>query len=282
MQQQKIVLMTGATSGIGLAAAIEFARQGAKIFAVGRNAERCASALRSIQEKVPFADVEFLLYDLSRQTDIEALCAEITQKTNVLDVIVHAAGLITDHYSETEDGLELQFAVNHMAPFLITKGLMSALKRSADARIVLITSLVQRFASLNFQDLQMSRHYSGLAQYARTKRCNVLFALEFNHRFRGSNVRAFVFDPGVVKTGIGLCGMSGVWRAACRFVIERGSQVDKTAEQICMLTDSSEARRGDRFFWKRAKPKNLILIACKRKAASRLWIASETLQRSSL
>ncbi|MEZ4628372.1 MAG: SDR family NAD(P)-dependent oxidoreductase [Eubacteriales bacterium] len=111
---------------MGLASAIEFAKQGAKIFAVGRNAERCETARCLILKQAPLADVQFLLYDLSRQADIKALCAEIMQKASSLDVIVHAAGLITDHYSETEDGLELQFAVNHMAPFLITQGLKRA------------------------------------------------------------------------------------------------------------------------------------------------------------
>ncbi len=277
MENQKTTLITGATSGIGLAAAAEFAKRGMKVFAVGRNAQRCESARQSILNQAPSADVEFILCDLSRQAEIRTLCKAITQKTTVLDAIVHGAGLITNRYAETADGLEMQFALNHMAPFLLTRGLMSSLSRSADARVVLITSVARRFARLNWNDLQMSRRYFGLAQYGRTKLCNVLYALEFNRRYRDTCVKAVAFDPGIVRTGIGSRSMSGVMKAACRFVIGRGSDVNKTARELYSLIDLQEISHSLAVHCEGVSTKAANPAARYMKAAERLWHASERL-----
>jgi NAD(P)-dependent dehydrogenase (short-subunit alcohol dehydrogenase family) len=277
MEHQRTALITGATSGIGLAAAIEFAKQGFKVFTVGRNAERCDQAYEFILEHAPLSNVEFLLFDLSHQAEIALLCAKILQKSNKLDVIVHAAGLITNQYNTTEDGLELQFAVNHMAPFLLTQGLMNALVRSEDARVILITSLAHLFAHLNFRDLQMSQHYSGLAQYGRTKLCNVLYATEFNRRYQDTNIRAFAVDPGIVKTDIGIQRMSGLLRAACRFVITRGTDVSKAAEQIYHLACSPKVLETCATYWQGCEPKRIHPSSNQKRTASALWEASECL-----
>jgi NAD(P)-dependent dehydrogenase (short-subunit alcohol dehydrogenase family) len=277
MVSQRTAIITGATSGIGLATAIEFAQQGFKVFAVGRNTQRCEKARQIILARVPSADVEFHLCDLSRQAEITAFCARILEKTSILDVIVHAAGLITSHYATTEDGLETQFAVNHMAPFSLTQGLMSALLRSADARVILITSLACRYAHLNLGDLQMSQRYSGLAQYGRTKLCNVLYATEINRRYQDTNIRAFAVDPGIVKTDIGIQQMSGILKTACRFVINRGSDVGKTAEQIHDLINSKQVLEAHATYYKGCSPKRLHPTSTHRRTACALWEASEKL-----
>jgi len=281
MEHQKTALITGATSGIGLAAAIEFAKKGFKVFAVGRNAQRYERAHQSILEHAPLSSVEFLLCDLSRKAEITALCGTILQKTRILDVIIHAAGLIANQYATTDDGIEVQFAVNHLAPFLLTQGLISALALSMDARVILITSLAHRFASLHFKNLQMSRHYSGLTQYGRTKLCNVLFATEFNRRYQGTKIRAFAVDPGIVKTDIGTQHMSGLIKAACRFVINRGSDVGKAAEQIYSLVCTQQVLEKQAAYWQGCDPKKSQSSLAHRRAAKALWEASEALMHNS-
>lgn len=277
MEHQKTALITGATSGIGLAAVIEFAKKDFKVFAIGRNAQRCERAHQSILEHAPLSNVEFLLCDLSRKAEITALCGTILQKTRILDVVIHAAGLITNQYATTNDGIEVQFAVNHLAPFLLTQGLISALALSMDARVILITSLAHRFSRLHFKDLQMSRHYSGLAQYGRTKLCNVLFATEFNRRYQDTNVRAFAVDPGIVKTDIGIQHMSGLLKAACRFVINRGSDVGKAAEQIYSLVCSQQVLEKQATYWQGCDPKKSHPSPAHGRAAKALWDTTEAL-----
>ncbi|MDP3448220.1 MAG: SDR family NAD(P)-dependent oxidoreductase [Eubacteriales bacterium] len=277
MEHQRTAFITGATSGIGLAAAIEFAKKDFKVFAVGRNAQRCERAHQSILEHAPLSNVEFLLCDLSRKAEMTSLCGTILQKTRILDVVIHAAGLITNQYATTDDGIEVQFAVNHLAPFLLTQGLISALALSTDARVILITSLARHYAHLNLKDLQMSQRYSGLTQYGRTKLCNVLYATEFNHRYQNTNIRAFAMDSGIVKTDIGIQQMSGILKTACRFVINRGSDVGKTAEQIHDLVNSKQVLKTYATYYNGCKPKRPHPSPTHRSTASALWEASEVL-----
>ncbi|MDD4189622.1 MAG: SDR family NAD(P)-dependent oxidoreductase [Eubacteriales bacterium] len=282
MQSNKTAIITGATSGIGLAAAQRLAGQGVRVIGVGRNAQRCEAALQCILNTVPDARVEYLMCDLSSQSQIGDLCRKVEQKYPVIDIFVHAAGVIMSRFKATDDGLETQFAVNHLAAFIISARLMKELDASADARVILLSSVAHRHTHLNFKDLQMRRWYFSLSQYKRTKLCNVLFAAEFNRRFKKTKIRAFTADPGLVKTNIGHSGMSGLEKMVCRIVINRGASPDLPAMNICHLALSPEVLKNDAFYWKNCSPLDPDPYAYNENAARFLWEASEKLSALTL
>ena len=213
----KVCLVTGATAGIGLVTALELARQGARVIGVGRSPERCAEAARQIREQTGTSAVEFLVADLSSQAEVRRLANQVKAATGRLDVLVNNAGLIRLEREVTVDGLEMTFALNHLAYFLLTNLLLDTLKASTPARIVSVASAAHQGCKMNFDDLQGETKYSPWRAYQQSKLANILFTRELARRLEGTGVTANALHPGYVRTQIFRAeGFSGLAASAGR------------------------------------------------------------------
>jgi NAD(P)-dependent dehydrogenase (short-subunit alcohol dehydrogenase family) len=196
----KIILVTGATDGIGKETAWQLAQLGATVIMHGRNADRCAAARDEICATTGNPRVDFVAADLSSQRQVRQMAAEIVARYDGLHVLINNAGLILRQRQLSEDGVEMSFAVNHLAPFLLTHLLLDLLKKNAPARIVNVSSTVHYDAPLKFDNLQGERKYNGVEAYKVAKLGNVLFTYELADRLTGSGVTVNCLHPGVVAT----------------------------------------------------------------------------------
>ena len=199
-------VITGANSGIGKAAAAEIARMGARVVMVCRSRERGRQALVEVIQASGSSTVDLLIADLSVQEQVRELGAKIAADYPQVDVLLNNAGLFRTKREVTEDGLEMTFAVNHVAYFLLTLSLVDTLKASSPSRVVNVASGAHRGAKLDFDDLQTERRYGGWKAYKRSKLANLLFTFELSRRLEGSGVTANALHPGVVATAFGRAG----------------------------------------------------------------------------
>ena len=196
------VLITGATNGIGLAAAEAIAARGADVAIVGRAESRIKAAQSLVRAKAAAgATVSTHLADLSSQAAVRKLAADILARYGKLDVLINNAGAMYTTRQVSADGIELTWAVNHLAPFLLTKLLLDRLKASAPSRIITTASDAHLGATIPFDDLNAERSYRGFGRYKETKLANILFTSELARRLEGSNVTAHSFHPGLVASG---------------------------------------------------------------------------------
>lgn len=200
--RDRTVLVTGASAGIGRATAGQLASMGARVLLASRSRERGEAARASIAERVPGASTELLLADLASQDGVRSLAAQVLTATDRLDVLINNAGVFTRGYQATPDGLETQFAVNHLAPFLLTNLLRERLAESAPARVITVSSEAHKRGRIDFDDLQGKERYSGLKAYAQSKLANLLFNRELARRLGGTGVTSNALHPGVVATGL--------------------------------------------------------------------------------
>jgi NAD(P)-dependent dehydrogenase (short-subunit alcohol dehydrogenase family) len=196
------VLVTGGTSGIGKATAQGLAAMGAQVGITGRNLERAESAARDIAE-VGGEPVQVFVADLSSQSEVRRLADDVLRTLPRLDVLVNNVGGYWNTRHLTADGLERTFAVNHLAPFLLTSLLLHRLTQSAPARIVNVASNAQALGRLDFDDLQGAASYSGARAYNQSKLANVMFTYALSRSLSGSNVTANAVHPGMVSTSFG-------------------------------------------------------------------------------
>lgn len=199
----KTVLITGATGGIGRVTAHRLAKLGARVLIVGRDEEKAIQTASEIRQQSGNPQVEYLLADLSEMDQVRRLAAEVGQRTDRLDVLINNAGAFFARRELTREGLECTFALNHLAYFLLTQLLLNLLHRSGPARIVNVSSAAHRGARLDMNDLQVSKGYNGLKAYSRSKLMNLYFTYELARRLKGSGVTANAVHPGFVATNIG-------------------------------------------------------------------------------
>jgi retinol dehydrogenase 14 len=195
----KVILVTGATDGIGRETARLLAAQGHRVVLHGRTAATAEGAARQLSRDLPTADLATAAADLSRPGEVRAMAEALRTAHPRLDVLLHNAGVYLTARQVTPEGLEVTFAVNHLAPFLLTHLLLDRV-RAARGRVVLVSSGVHGNAALDLDDLQGERGYDGYTAYARSKLCNVLFAAELAARLAGSGATANALHPGVVGT----------------------------------------------------------------------------------
>jgi retinol dehydrogenase 14 len=197
----RTVLVTGATSGIGRAAALGLAGLGARVAVVGRDHSRVAATVREIRSDG--GEAEPFVADLSAQTDVRRLAAEVLGRLDRLDVLVNNVGGFWNTRRTTVDGLEHTFAVNHLAAFLLTRLLLDRLRQRGGARVVTVASNAQSLGRIDFDDLQAEHGYSGARAYNQSKLANVMFTYELARRLAGTQVTANALHPGVVSTNLG-------------------------------------------------------------------------------
>ena len=198
----KVVLVTGATAGIGAVTARALAERGATVVVAGRSRERCEATVDQVRRATGNAGVEAIVADLSVQADVRRLAREFQDRFPRLDVLVNNAGAMFARRRESADGIEMTFALNHLGYFLLTALLLDTLKASAPARVVNVASEAHRMVpGLDFDDLEVRRRrYRGFRAYARSKLANVLFTYELARRLEGTGVTANALHPGFVAT----------------------------------------------------------------------------------
>ncbi len=201
--QGKVCLVTGASSGIGHELAKALARTGATVVTVSRGGGSGDEKTSQIRRETGNSEVIFMPADLSSTSEVRNLAARFKARFDRLDVLVNNAGIFMSKRQLTEDGYEKTFALNHLAPFLLTHLLMEPLVRSAPARIITTSSKAESFGKMNFDDL-MLENYGGWKAYGQSKLANLLFTYELSKRLLGTGVAANAFHPGGVATGFGL------------------------------------------------------------------------------
>jgi len=199
--QGKICMITGANSGIGKETAVGLATQGATVVMVCRDATKGEAALKEIKERTGNSAIDLLLADLSSQQAIRNLVTDFKNKYSKLHILINNAGVVLSKRTLTVDRIETQFAVNHLAPFLLTNLLLDVLKASAPARVVNLSSGIHKGATLD--DLQSEKKYSAFSAYGKSKLALTLFTYELARRLKGSGLTVNAVHPGVVKTNLG-------------------------------------------------------------------------------
>jgi NAD(P)-dependent dehydrogenase (short-subunit alcohol dehydrogenase family) len=227
-QSQQVAVVTGASSGIGLHTAIGLARFGMRVVMAGRDRDRTEAARRLVTQRSGSDRVDIALADFSRLGDVRRLADEILAGHDRLDVLINNAGLFSPQYRLSADGFELTFAVNHLAPFLLTNLLLDRLKASAPARIVTVASEAHRRNRLDIADMTRPADWTMMRAYGRSKLCNILFTRELASRLDPREVVAACLHPGMVATAIGQRGGLAElgWRLAKPFMLspEKGAE----------------------------------------------------------
>jgi NAD(P)-dependent dehydrogenase (short-subunit alcohol dehydrogenase family) len=273
---EKVCLITGATSGIGKATAMGLANMGASVVMVGRDRGRGQAALAEIKEGSANASVDLMLADLSSQQEIHRLADDFKEAYPRLDVLINNAGVIRSKRVTTADGIEMTFAVNHLASFLLTNLLLDLLKASAPSRIVNVASGEQRNGIIDFNDLQGEKGYKTAKAYSQSKLATVLFTYELARRLEGTGVAVNCLHPGVVGTNLG-SGVSGVFGFTVRALTPLMKSSEKGAETSIYLASSPEVEGlSGKYFVKKAEARSSD-VSHDQRLARRLWEVSAEL-----
>lgn len=273
----KICMITGSNAGIGEETARVLAGRGATVVVVGRSAERCAAAAEAIRRSTGHSAVEFLVADLSTSRGIRGLAEQFQTRHPRLDVLVNNAGAMFAARQENSDGIEMTFALNHLAYFLLTNLLLDSLRAAPRARIVNVASDAHRMVrGLNFDDLQNRNRYQGFRVYSQSKLANILFTYELARRLEGTNITANALHPGFVATsffeGNGLSGLL-MRVGATLFAIPK----EKGARTSIHLASSPEVEGVSGGYFERERPAKSSRATYDDAAARRLWQISEEL-----
>lgn len=277
----KRVVITGATNGIGLAAAIELARRGADLTLVARNQARAAEAVRQISAASKGRVPDVMVADLASQSSIRQLAGEMLARYARIQVLVNNAGAIYARRQLTADGVELTWAVNHLAPFLLTTLLLDRLKASRPARIMTTSSGAHEGARIPFEDLNAERSWgnAGFTRYGQTKLANILFTVELAHRLEGTGVTANTFHPGFVATGFNR-NNGALMRIGMAISRPFARSPQKGAESLVWLVDSQDASDLNGAYVFDRRPVAPSPAAQDVEAARRLWQVSEEQTRA--
>ncbi|HEX2202141.1 MAG TPA: SDR family oxidoreductase [Longimicrobium sp.] len=265
----RVCVVTGANGGIGKATAAALARRGATVAMVCRRPDAGTEA-RDEVARDSGGDVHLLLADLASQTRVRHLAAEIGARWGRVDVLVNNAGVYTRRRATTADGIETQWAVNHLAPFLLTHLLRDALAAGGGARVVTVSSEAHQGARLDWGDLQMERRYRPFRMYAWTKLANVLFTRELARRLAGTGVTANAMHPGVVATELLMNGFPPI-RLVRRF-LRTPEQGARTAVWLAAAPEAAGLTGG---YFRDERPARPSAAALDDDDARRLWRWSE-------
>lgn len=280
----KVVVITGATSGIGQVAAERLAGRGARIVQIARDSARGDVAVKRLRECAPGIDHSIHYADLSRLSEMKRVASEIARAEARIDVLMNNAGAMFGQLGLTEDGLERTFALNHMAYFVLTHGLGERLIASAPSRMVNTASDAHESATLDFDDLQSEKAYRntnflewlrfggpGFKVYARSKLCNVLFTRELARRLTGTGVTANCLHPGFVATRFG-DQSGGLISFSIKIAKRFALTPEQGAETLVYAAAAREVGGVSGEYFDKCRPKTPSAFARDNAAAKRLWM----------
>jgi NAD(P)-dependent dehydrogenase (short-subunit alcohol dehydrogenase family) len=273
--QGQVCVVTGATSGIGKAAAAALAQQGAEIIVVGRDPARAEATAAAIQAGgAPPPKVE--IADLARLDQVRALAGRLNQTLDRIDVLINNAGLVLNERRVTPDGYEHVFAVNHLAPFLLTNLLRPKLTASAPARVITVSSDAHTAARLDLDDPNLEHGWSSWRSYSNSKLANILFTRELARRLDGTGVTANCLHPGVVRTGFGRDARP-LMRVGITIARPFMLSPERGADTIVYLASSPDVAAKTGGYYVKREPREPSAAARDDGLARGLWETSERL-----
>ncbi len=275
----KVVLITGATSGIGRVTALALAQMGATVVVHGRSQEKAEYTVSLIKEETGSTTVDFLLADLASLDEIRQMAETFRQRYDRLDVLVNNAGAVFLKRQKSTDGFEMTFAVNHLAYFLLTNLLLDLLvqtgEQQGEARIVSVSSDAHYGTKIDFNELQSESLYSGWIAYGQSKLENILFTYELARRLQGTNVTANVLHPGFVATCFSMNNplMRPLMKLASLFAISP----EEGAQTSIYLASSDEVKGVSGKYFYKCKPRKSSSTSRDEETQRHLWEVSEEL-----
>lgn len=272
----RTVLITGGTGGIGRATAEGLGAMGAHVAITGRDAARAETAAREIRA-VSGTQVDVFVADLSSQSDVRRLAAESLERLPGIDVLVNNVGGYWNTRRLTSEGLEHTFAVNHLAPFLLTHLLLDRLKHGPASRVVTVASHAHTQGKIDFDDLQGERSYSGARAYNQSKLANVLFTYELARRLRGSGVVANALHPGVVSTRFGAEDPARVQRLLVPFIRPFMKRPEQGAATSIHVASAPALQYVTGRYFANTNARRSSRLSYEQKTAARLWEVSTEL-----
>jgi len=264
----KVCIITGANSGIGKATAIGLAKMNATLVMLCRDKERGESAQKEIIELTGNNNVDLILCDLSSQKEIRNFAIEFKKKYNNLHILINNAGVMLSKRALSVEGFEMNFAVNHLAPFLLTNLLLDMLKKSAPSRIVNVGSAAHRMGKIDFEDLQReNKKGRPMGLYGNSKLAMILVSYELSRKLEGSNVTVNVLHPGLINTNLGRDRSSTSKGFASKFF----KSPEIGAETSIFLATSPEVEGITGKYFTKKKEKDSSKKSYNEEYAKRLW-----------
>jgi len=268
--KNKVCLITGATSGIGKHAAFELAAKGAILVLPVRDVSKGESLLGELKAKVPGVQAEIMYCNLASLASVRAFAEEFKQKYQQLHVLINNAGMWQRVRKESEDGIELNLAVNHLAPFLLTNLLLETMINSSPARIINVSSDAHRRSTIDFSDIESSTKYSPLRAYSQSKLANILFTKKLSQMLKGTGVTANCMHPGVVRTAFFDPLPAPILWCIKPFMVS----ARQGAQTIIYLATSQEVENAGGEYFVKCKPRNPSKDALRKDFADWLWEVS--------
>lgn len=267
----KIVLVTGATDGIGKHAARELAERGATVIIHGKNAERAENTLNELRRKVREATFHTVVADFTSLHQVHAMAEEILQRFQRLDILINNAGVYMKQRVLTEDGYETMFQVNYLAHFLLTTSLLDLLKQSAPARIIHVSSIAHTSGRLEFDNLQGERYFDAYHAYALSKLALLLFSKELSLRLKNTQVTSNALHPGVINTKLLHTGFN-----------IQGASLSLGVQTLLYLATSSDVAKVNGKYFVRCKQTYPSSIVENRELRTKFWEYSESLLQNAM
>ena len=271
----KTVVVTGANSGVGLATAVELARQGATVVMACRSPERGEQALGQALERSGSTKLELMLCDLGSLDSIRAFASAFQARHPRLDVLINNAGVVSLKRQTTRDGFELQLGTNHLGHFLLTLLLLEPLRAAPQGRVVNLSSDAHRVGAIRWEDPHFTHGYSVWRTYAQSKLANLLFTRELANRLRGTSVTVNAVHPGAVATQLGVDRGTGFGKTVMRLLKPFFLTPEQGADtSVYLATSDAVTGVSGEYFYRRA-PARVSRRAEDREQRERLWAWSE-------
>ncbi|MDP5272544.1 SDR family oxidoreductase [Chengkuizengella axinellae] len=271
----KIVLITGANAGMGLATTIEIAKKGATVIMMCRNKQRGEEALKTAIEQSGSTNIKMMICDLGSLESIHSFINQFKEKYNHLDILINNAGVMTLKREVTRDGFEMQLGVNHLGHFLLTNLLIALLKNAEEARIINVSSGAHKVGKIHFQDPFLTKRFGLMKGYAQSKLANILFTKELSRKLKNTNITVNALHPGAVATSIGVNRKTGFGKSFMKLMKLFFLSPEEGASTAIYLATNDEVRHITGEYFYKKKISLVSKAALDGDLSKRLWTWSE-------